>query len=92
MHYLFKSNFCVTEAVLDCWWMTGVLKCFENPGYKFNTIVNTQLTLNISHLISIFKGTYACQIAGYKPSSFGKCQLETGHSNDGNRNFKMYSF
>ncbi|XP_025113098.1 uncharacterized protein LOC112575439 isoform X2 [Pomacea canaliculata] len=68
------------EAVLDCWWMTGKLKCIVNPGYKYNEIVNSQLDLNISHVMSVNKGTYSCQIAGYKPSLFGTCQLESGQS------------
>ncbi|XP_025111794.1 uncharacterized protein LOC112574761 isoform X2 [Pomacea canaliculata] len=68
------------EAVLDCLWIDDNLKCLVNPGYTYNMNVNTQLTLNISHVMSVNNGTYTCQVAGYRPSSFGTCQFETEKS------------
>lgn len=66
-----------TDAVVDCWWSRGILRCFIKPGFEYNKIVNTQLAVTKRNVTSVDTGNYAFQIAGKGPTPSGTCQLKS---------------
>ncbi|XP_025113448.1 uncharacterized protein LOC112575684 [Pomacea canaliculata] len=65
-----------SDAVLDCWWHGGTMKCFQSPNVQYNQIVNTTLSLTIRRVTTNNTGKYACQVVGYDPRYFKTCDLE----------------
>ncbi|XP_025101295.1 uncharacterized protein LOC112568276 [Pomacea canaliculata] len=72
-HYLQQGN---PDAVVDCWWLNGKLDCFMRPGFEFNMDVTNNLTVRLPCVEDNQAGTYACQVAGYRPEHLNTCELE----------------
>ncbi|XP_025113464.1 uncharacterized protein LOC112575700 [Pomacea canaliculata] len=63
------------DAVLDCWWLSGILDCFVATGYRYDKQVSNKLSLEIPRVSSSHVGTYACQVASYPPDLINLCDL-----------------
>ncbi|XP_025113449.1 uncharacterized protein LOC112575685 [Pomacea canaliculata] len=72
-HY---NNGVNSDAVLDCWWFDGTLKCIQSPSVQYNRIVSKTLSLTIRRVTTNNTGTYACQVAGHHPTYFKTCDLQ----------------
>ncbi|XP_025114095.1 uncharacterized protein LOC112576075 isoform X2 [Pomacea canaliculata] len=72
-HYVNKNN---PDAVLDCWWLGGKLDCFSKLGFSFSKTVSTHLSATVTKVNNTHEGSYACQVAGFGPSSLGTCEFK----------------
>ncbi|XP_025112588.1 uncharacterized protein LOC112575161 isoform X2 [Pomacea canaliculata] len=72
--YHYRSNDS-PEAVLDCWWLRGVVHCSIHPDFVYNNIVSRTLSITVRHVTTNHTGSYACQIANYDPRFLEMCEL-----------------
>lgn len=45
------------------------------PGFEFNMVVTNNLTVRLPRVEDNQAGTYACQVAGYRPEHLNTCEL-----------------
>lgn len=73
-----------TDAVVDCRWNSDEMKCIANSGYEYKKTDGKTLKITIRNAISSNAGFYVCEVAGYRPSSFGICSLPISNNIKGN--------
>lgn len=73
-----------TDNVVDCRWNSDKMKCIANSGYEYKKTDGMTLKITIRNAIASDAGFYFCEVAGYRPSSFGICSLPMNNDIKGN--------
>lgn len=65
----------MTDPVVDCIWVIGVLECATEAAYVFDKVVTSSMTVQIPRVSTNETGKYTCQITGSKSEDLESCEL-----------------
>ncbi|XP_025112215.1 uncharacterized protein LOC112574972 [Pomacea canaliculata] len=60
-HYVHDN---VGDVVVECFWVSGSLQCYNKSGYMFNKVITSHLTIVIPNSTEQHEGRYQCLVNG----------------------------